>query len=237
MEFGKVAFYGRLGEQALRMFRLEEDGDRWRGRRVLDCPGGPGSLSALLRARGLDVTAVDPLYRLHGEPLRRRALEDLELAIRIQADSDDLRPDFDLEVCRQEHIQALDLFLSDRAAHPDRYLGAALPELPFADACFDLVLCGHLLFSYAPCADGGLMSGDGLDLNWHREALRELCRVSASVVRLYPGHTISRHASRHPYALALLQELPEGWRGRFVPCSYDQGFEGCADGLELVRDG
>ena len=36
----------------------------WRGASVLECPGGPGSLAALLRQEGLDVTAVDPLYAL-----------------------------------------------------------------------------------------------------------------------------------------------------------------------------
>ncbi|MEB3325584.1 MAG: hypothetical protein VKM17_09665 [Cyanobacteriota bacterium] len=64
MKFSKVVFYGRLGEQALKMFGLEGELPRWRTARLLDCPGGPGSLPALLRSHGLDVTAVDPLYAL-----------------------------------------------------------------------------------------------------------------------------------------------------------------------------
>lgn len=100
MKFSKVVFYGRLGEQALKMFGLEGELPRWRTARLLDCPGGPGSLPALLRSHGLDVTAVDPLYALPPAEQRRRALEDLEITMAIQAASEELRPDFDLQACR-----------------------------------------------------------------------------------------------------------------------------------------
>lgn len=235
MEFESVVFYGRLGEQALQMFNLAAELDSWRGNAVLDCPGGPGSLAARLRAEGCDVTAVDPLYALEPAELDRRALADLDHTMAVQASSPTLRPDFDLEACRLEHLDTLREFLADRRAHPDRYRAAALPELPFADRSFDLVLSGHLLFSYAPIADGGLMGGAGLDLAWHRRALAELCRVSRRQVRLYPAHTIALEARRHPYAEALLAELPAGWRGRFAPSRYDQGHQGCTDALLLER--
>lgn len=235
MQFESVVFYGRLGEQALAMFGLAGELPRWRGACVLDCPGGPGSLSARLRRDGLDITAVDPLYALAPAELERRALADLEHTLTVQAASATLRPDFDLQACRQDHRDALEAFLSDRHAHPDRYIAAALPQLPFADQSFDLVLCGHLLFAYAPLRDGGLMAGAGLDLEWHRLALAELCRVSRQQVRLYPAHTIALEACRHPYATALLMELPPGWRGRFVPSGYDQGHRGCTDALHLER--
>lgn len=233
MEFAQVVFYGRLGRQALAMFNL--DPAQWRGARVLDCPGGPGSLSAELRAAGLDVTAVDPLYALDDVALEHRARLDLDAAFTTLAASQDIRPDFDLASCRQEHIEALGAFLRDRRAHPDRYVAASLPELPFANRSFDLVLCGHLLFSYAPRSAGGLMQQPGLDLAWHRQALVELRRVSRRSVRLYPAHTIERHSVRHPYATALLAELPADWQGRFAATTYDQGHEGCTDGLELER--
>jgi hypothetical protein len=234
MEFAQVVFYGRLGSQALAMFNL--DPAQWRGARVLDCPGGPGSLSALLRAEGLDVTAADPLYALDAAELERRALADLEAAMATLATSPAIRPDFDLATCRREHLEALKAFLADHRAHPDRYVAASLPQLPFADRSFDLVLCGHLLFSYAGRSAGGLMREPGLDLAWHRRALAELLRVSRRAVRLYPAHTMELQARRHPYAEALLAELPAGWRGRFTATAYDQGHQGLTDVLELERD-
>ena len=95
------------------------------------------------------------------------------------------------------------------------------------------MLSGHLLFSYAPCSAGGLMEKPGLDLDWHRSALHELLRVSRRAVHLYPAHTMELQARRHPYAEALLAELPASWHGRFATTSYDQGHEGLTDALEL----
>lgn len=42
-----------------------------------------------------------------------------------------------------------DRFLADLRRHPERYLCGALPTLPLADACVDLVLCSHMLFTWA----------------------------------------------------------------------------------------
>jgi hypothetical protein len=235
MELASVVFYGRLGDQALAMFNLEGELERWRGARLLDCPGGPGSLSARLRGLVGEVVAVDPLYALAEAELEQRALADLDQALEGMRHSPTLRPDFDLEACRQEHLQALQAFLEDRRRHPEQYRNASLPKLPFDDQSFDLVLSGHLLFAYAPLRDGGLSSGEGFDLNWHRRALAELCRVSRQAVRLYPAHTIERVARRHPYAETLLAELPPGWRGRFASSRYDQGHDGSTDALELER--
>ncbi len=233
MELEEVVFYGRLGQLALQMYGLDGDLQHWRGARVLDCPGGPSSLAALLASAGVEVIACDPLYALSNAQLRQRSLDDLELSIAKSSTSTMLRPGFDLAQVRRNHRDGLEVFLADRQAHPDRYLTASLPELPFATGCFDLVLSGHLLFSYAPVADGGLMLGTGLDLDWHRRALAELCRVSRQQVRLYPAHTHEHPAQPHPYAEALLAELPAGWHGGFAERNYDQGFSGFTDGLQL----
>ena len=155
MQFDRVVFYGRLGHQALTMFNL--DSAQLRGARVLDCAAGPGSLAALLRADGMDITAVDPLYDLSNTELKQRALADLDAAMATLGASQDIRPEFNLHSCRQEHLQSIDAFLIDRKAYPDRYVAANLPQLPFNDQIFDLVLCGHLLFSYSPQSTGGLM--------------------------------------------------------------------------------
>jgi hypothetical protein len=66
-------------------------------------------------------------------------------------------------------------FARHLAEHPGHHVAAALPDLPFADGAFDLVLSSHLLFTYA----------DRLDAGFHVAALRELARVGAEV-RVYP---------------------------------------------------
>jgi SAM-dependent methyltransferase len=211
----EVLFYGRRGPQALAMFNL--DPRRWRGARVLDCAAGPGTLSSLLRASGVDVTAVDPLYSQADQELETRALNDLEATLARLANSQIVPPGFDPAACRNEHLQTLATFLDDRRAHPGSYVPGSLPQLPFPDQSFDLVLCGHLLFSYAPRSAGGLLEEPGLDLGWHRSAWLELMRVSRRAVRIFPAHTMERPFRRHPYADAMLAERTPGWRGRLAP--------------------
>ena len=50
MELNEVQFYGRTAEDALQMFGLSDDYQDIKGRTVLDCPGGPSSLTATLAA-------------------------------------------------------------------------------------------------------------------------------------------------------------------------------------------
>jgi hypothetical protein len=74
--------------------------------------------------------AVDPLYSLSNTELKQRALADLDAAMATLSASQDIRPEFNLIACRQEHIQALDAFLIDRNTNPDSYIAAKLPQLP-----------------------------------------------------------------------------------------------------------
>jgi ubiquinone/menaquinone biosynthesis C-methylase UbiE len=68
------------------------------------------------------------------------------------------------------------LFARDVEVHPERYVPASLPVLPFEDRQFDLVLSSHFLFTYA----------DRLDENFHYQALVEMHRVSRGEVRVFP---------------------------------------------------
>ena len=67
--------------------------------------------------------------------------------------------------------QALARFLTDLVVHPGRYVGCALPQLPFYDDAFDLAVCSHLLFTWA----------DQLGRGWHAAALLDLARVAGEV--------------------------------------------------------
>jgi hypothetical protein len=59
MELPRVVFFGRTGSDALQFFVL--DLADWRGARILDCPGGPGSLVATARRNGVEAVAVETL--------------------------------------------------------------------------------------------------------------------------------------------------------------------------------
>jgi hypothetical protein len=60
-------------------------------------------------------------------------------------------------------------FAVDMGNHPDRYVAGRLPELPFVQASFNLVLSSHLLFGYA----------DRLDMPFHRTAIGKLIEFRA----------------------------------------------------------
>ncbi len=70
--------------------------------------------------------------------------------------------------------EAAAAFVADHTRHPERYVAAQLPELPFANDAFDLALCSHLLFTYQQ-----------ITLEQHIAAIRELTRVAAEA-RVFP---------------------------------------------------
>lgn len=146
------------------MFALS-DGDL--GLRILDCPGGGASFTAAACAAGADALAVDPVY----------ARAPWEVAAQVVVE---VGRGWDWyggpEGRRRERAASAEVFAGDVLAHPERYRAGALPDLPFDDRSFDLVLSSHLLFTYA----------DRLDRAFHRAALAELARVSRGEVRVFP---------------------------------------------------
>lgn len=149
------------------------------GLRILDCPGGAGAFGASARARGAEVTSVDPAYRIPLSELIPRARADTLRGNRYAREHPDLYV-WDWFVSADHHqasrLVALEIFAVDFSGPDARYVPAMLPKLPFADASFDLVLSGHLLFTYP----------DHMDRLAHLAALRELIRVGGHEVRIFP---------------------------------------------------
>ncbi|MBO1418370.1 class I SAM-dependent methyltransferase, partial [Streptomyces sp. FH025] len=108
------------------------------------------------------------------------------------------------------------LFAADSAVHPQRYVAAALPRLPFADGAFALALSGFLLFAYPE------LFGPEHQL----AALAELVRVTspAGEVRVQPlcdgygrrcGHLDRlRHALGERRIASEVRRLPRAEDGR-----------------------
>lgn len=172
---GAMLVSSRSLDEYRRMFTLT-DADL--AGRILDCPGGAASLTAEVNAAGGRAVACDPTYELPVEQVRDTTLESLGRAYSYhQANPAEYvwtyfrDPDHYLE----SRTRSVELFAADRAAHPDNYLPAALPALPFTDQRFDLVLTSHLLFSYA----------DRLDRAFHVASLLELARIGRDV-RVFP---------------------------------------------------
>ncbi|MGW7679262.1 class I SAM-dependent methyltransferase [Kribbella sp. NPDC054772] len=164
----------RSYEEYEAMFDLKELPDS-----VLDCCAGGAGFTAEAAARGVDAIAADPAYELETPELVdtvRRSLPATSEIIGEHEASFVWHWYGSPERKDQYRIEAADRFLQDVMEAPERYVAAGLPELPFGDRRFELVLCSHLLFTWA----------DKYDRGWHEAALRELIRVSNAEVRIFP---------------------------------------------------
>jgi hypothetical protein len=196
---GEIIVSSRPFDEYLAMFGLTEaavlDGP------VLDCPGGAGPFGAAVRARGGEAVSADPAYGLPPEEIVRRTRAGLEHGIRYLAEN---RESYvwtffsSLDDLRRRRGAALEEFARDFRGPDRRYVAAALPDLPFADRAFRLVLSAYLLFAYP----------DHLDDEAHERGLAELVRVAREEVRVFP--LIDTAYARYPGLDALRRRLAAG---------------------------
>jgi hypothetical protein len=174
-----VAFIGRTVGEYERMFDL--DLSAWTGESILDCPAGACAFVAEANERGIDATAADLLYDVPPDELREKCAADVDGAI---AGFDGVEDQFvwafydGVADVRDHWTAAYQRFIEDYEDHfdTDRYVQTQLPDLPFDDDSFSLVLSAHLMFLYM----------DQLDHEFHEQSLLELARVASTEVRVYP---------------------------------------------------
>ncbi|MFD0276245.1 hypothetical protein ACFVHB_20410 [Kitasatospora sp. NPDC127111] len=148
---------------------------------LLDCPGGAAGLTAEARELGCHVIATDPAYARPLPEIAARALAARASMAAAMAARPDLHPGARHRP-GDRYLRSWDrarrLFTADAAAHPQQYVAAALPRLPFADGAFALTLSGYLIFAYPE------LFGPERQL----AALTELVRVTApdGEVRVHP---------------------------------------------------
>lgn len=196
LELNRVVFIGRTYEEYMQMFDLQAK--ELAGKKILDCPAGACSFTAHAAAAGLDVTASDIAYDHRIEDLERKGLEDTAHAMEsMEQTKRNFVWDFygDVAGVSRHRHQALRDCVADMRAHPERYVAAVLPELPFCNEQFDLVLSAHFLFMYS----------DRLDYDFHRNTIRELLRVTSEEVRIFPLTDLS--GNRYEHLERLIQDL------------------------------
>lgn len=200
MELPAVSFFGRSLDEYARFFALQPA--TLKRRPVLDVAAGPSSFTAEAARLGIDAVAVDPRYADSAGELTRRITHDYErMAAQMRA-----KP----QLFRLKSFPSLTAAVSDRRAAATRFLSdfennhrhgryvrGVLPQLPFLDGAFDLVLCAHLLFIYAA----------QFDFDWHVAACIELARVSNGEVRIHP--VCGADGRPYPRLAALRRALEE----------------------------
>ncbi len=234
LSFDHVAFFGRNFDEYLQLFALEAR--ELDGRRILDCPSGPCSFVADSHERGVDATGVDPMYAKSVDELAIDGARDVENGLAQIRAAPTIHPIPDFEAYARRKREALRKFLADYSAHRSRYIEGRLPNLPFANKSFDLVLSSHLIFSYSPAEEDGVMDSRVFDRDWHHEAVRELARVAVREIRLYPTVANVPEPRRHRYADGIAADLcANGWQVAFVPSRYNQFAAKCNDCLVAKR--
>jgi SAM-dependent methyltransferase len=226
IELPSVSFFGRTLAEYSQFFALEVAA--LRGRAVLDVAAGPASFTAEAGRRGVDAVAVDPLYGCTPGALATHVqLDYAHMLAQMRAKPHLLRfrsfPSID--AAEADRRMAAQRFLADYESGflHNRYVGGALPRLPFLDGTFDLVLCAHLLFIYAR----------RFDFAWHLAACRELARVSAGEVRIHP--LCGADGRTYPELARLRRELQgAGLASEVVKVDYEF-FAGSGSMLVLKR--
>ncbi len=184
----QVVPWGRTLGEYQAMFRLDATD---LAKKILGCGDGPASFNAELTRRGGSVISVDPLYAFDRQEISQRIEEtSAQVLAQLQRNRDQFVWDRIGSVAElgQLRHETMATFLADYDAGraQGRYLLAALPDLPFADAAFDLALCSHFLFLYS----------DHLDTDFHCRALRDLCRVAVEI-RVFPLLDLGGRKSPH----------------------------------------
>ncbi|RUS46080.1 SAM-dependent methyltransferase [Cohnella sp. AR92] len=182
LDLSRIVFIGRTFDEYMSMFKLTET--ELRGRSILDCPAGACSFTAHANELGADVTAADIAYYHGAEDLQRKGLQDLD---HTMAQMGKVQTNYVWEYFRSvddlknHRYQALTDCSNDRRKHPERYVAATLPVLPFENKQFDLTLSAHFLFMYS----------DRLDYEFHRRTIQELLRVTKKEIRIFPLTNLS----------------------------------------------
>jgi hypothetical protein len=205
------------------MFAL---GDEELRLKILDCGGGPASFNAEASRRGTAIVSCDPLYRWGIDEIRQRIAATYDKILEQTRQNqhefvwDSIRSVEELGALR---MAAMTEFLDDYATGKarGRYIDAELPVLPFADSSFDLALSSHFLFLYTT----------QLSVDFHAEAIREMCRVAAEV-RIFP--VLALGGNRSAYVDRIAEEFG---RSDFVVSIEKVPYEFQRGGNEMMRLG
>ncbi|MGC9504065.1 class I SAM-dependent methyltransferase [Baaleninema sp.] len=218
----QVVPWGRSLDDYIRMFNLiKED---FHGR-ILDCGGGPSSFNTEATQAGTRVVSCDPIYQFSADDLDSRIRETYPVI--LEALDDNLEKFLWRDITTPEHLGQVRLvamrrFLEDfpTGKQQGRYLTESLPNLPFPPETFDLALCAHLLFTYS----------EQFDLEFHLQAIEEMCRV-AREARIFP--LITNFAGEiSPHLKPVIESLAE--RGYGV-CIEDVKYEFQKGGNQMLR--
>jgi len=189
-----VLLLGRGLPEYIDMFSLNPD--ELVGKSILDCAAGVSSFRSEMKRRGFDVTAIDPIYRKKPDELKSLAEESFNRHRRFHGNF--LRSIMVKGNSLEDYRKGVFTdFLRNYQEDPAGYIAGELPNLPFSDLQFDLVLSANLLFLYE----------EKMGYRFHVDAVREMLRVGKEV-RIFPVTNIHRRR-RSIYLEGIMEEFAD----------------------------
>jgi hypothetical protein len=193
--------------------------------KILDCAAGPASFNAELHELGSRVVSCDPIYQFSATDIAQQIDKTSEAILDATRETQnnfvwqEIRS---VEQLRELRQRAMEQFLADFVAgvQQGRYRISELPNLPFSDHEFDLSLCSQFLFTYS----------NVLSLEFHLDAIRDLCRVAAEA-RIFPliGQFGTQHSPHLPEIRSQLAAEGYSCEIKRVPYEFQKG------GNEMLR--
>jgi hypothetical protein len=215
-ELDRIAFYGRTLSEYLMMFDMSDVTCLKNYDLILDCPSGASSFVAEATKCGIKAVGCDPLFGRGGQSLCKQGEKDIEYVVKRVSETPDLyKWDFysSLEVLREYRKLALSQFLLDynSGLKEKRYIKGKLPQLPFGDKSFELVLSRHFLFTYS----------SKFDFSFILRAILELVRVCSKEVRIYPIQKSSFQPFTEMTELLNILEKRHGINHEIMPVKFE----------------
>ena len=177
LELDRIVFIGRTFEEYLDMFSLSNE--ELEGKKILDCPAGACSFTAVGSKIGFNITACDIAYYHYCADLKNKGFQDIEHAMeQMEKSKSNYNWKYfrNIEELKKQRLAALNDCTTHMKESSEQYVPVTLPYLPFKDQEFDLLLSAHFLFMYA----------DRLDYEFHLKTLNELLRVTKEEIRIFP---------------------------------------------------
>lgn len=177
LDIDRIIFIGRTFDEYVDMFNLQIE--NLKNKKILDCPAGACSFTALGRNNAFEVQACDIAYTFKTNDLYNKGKQDVEHAIeKMELSKSNYNWSYfkNTSDLKTHRLQALEDCTEDMKKHPNSYQSVSLPELPYEDNEFDILLSAHFLFMYS----------DRLDYNFHIQTIDEMLRVASEEIRIFP---------------------------------------------------
>lgn len=212
MELENLALWGRNLDDYRNMFLLSNQDLQ---SKILACDEGPSSLNFEVTKQNGNIISTDMIYQFTKDDVQQ-IITEISLDVREQLKAN--QNDFTCENIKSVYnlmdirLTAMNDFINDyeNGKKENRYVYGKLPELPFKNDTFDLVLSSHFLFLHS----------EQFDLQFHINAVLEMCRVAKNEVRISPLFDFKNKKSEHlEPILEILKE--KGFKTKIIQNNYE----------------